>query len=135
MGILSSGAKSWLHPERLKDAAARNDLASSALYLETCNIIAGADTGCRGEGRMATVGKNSPSCVSEGGKLADGIQSWLRDRVAAGPFSWKELLDVWNENDISVIPIKVNNSQTPRPHQLPSKPTQTPKPNQLSNTP
>ena len=51
----------------------------------------GANLGCRGQGRLQTIQKNSPTAYKYGVRLVDSLQGWLEDDLACGPLSREEI--------------------------------------------
>jgi hypothetical protein len=79
--------KSWV------DAAVLEDLATAAAYPHD-NVLAavctdlqfGADIGCRGDCRSATLSSNAPSAFEFAAEITDAIAGWVAKGLAAGPF-------------------------------------------------
>ena len=84
-------------PEMLK-AGALVELAHEVgcgdwdrLWTVCRDIKYGADIGCRGPSRMATVSSNAPSAAEFGRQVSDAVADWVKKGFAAGPYGEEEV--------------------------------------------
>ena len=61
----------------------------------------GAETGCRGRGRLSTKHRNADSAYEYGDRISDALQDWVVQGICAGPLRKEEI--PWK--DITVSPI------------------------------
>ena len=81
-------------------------LSTLAAYIEN-----GADIGCRAEGRWPTSCPNDASAYEYGIRVADALQSWIKEEICMGPLKKHEI--PWE--DVSISPITVRLSQLVKP--------------------
>ena len=99
---LSRKPASWIQADKLEEMASSlgfQDMGRVAEVAET--LRKGADLGCEGSARLGTKMKNAPSAFVFGNRFLDSLEDWLQDGLAAGPFTRKEVEQLfrWEEMD------------------------------------
>ena len=96
-------AKSWLDTAKLREEARAVGIDEDWLTVVCDRLDNGASLGCEGAARLPTRGRNSDSAIEEGEKLADTLQTWVKQGIVAGPFREEEL--PWS--DFTTSPLMV----------------------------
>ena len=89
--------KSWISPEKLFFEAKAVGFTGREGRIKRAmeRLTLGADIGCRGDGRLPTEQPNSASANVFGVRVADSLQSWIKEGLCFGPLDrhempWKE---------------------------------------------
>ena len=100
--------ESWISSSKLMEVAERINYHNMKEVTEVASILKeGANLGCRGSARLGTVMRNSPTAYQYGERLVDALEDWLKDNLAAGPFTREELEQHFSWEDIKVNPMAV----------------------------
>ena len=91
---------SWKELEMLARAQGYNDRKRLVRTVE--RLKRGADIGCRGRGRIPTVGENSESAFEYGDRVTDALREWVESELVVGPLRREEI-----PAGVSVSPIMV----------------------------
>ena len=99
--------KSWISPDKLIEVATNLGYSGEepGLQLAVERLANGADIGCKGDGRLPTSQKNSASATEYGVRVADSLQTWIREGLCFGPLKIDEM--PWTEFTISPITVKL----------------------------
>ena len=125
--------KSWISPDKLMEVATNLGYIGEepGLQLAVERLIKGADIGCKGDGRLPTSQKNSTSATKYGVRVADSLQTWIREGLCFGPLTVDEM--PWKEFTTSPITVKLKPNGKARicinlsaPHRKDSDPVGTP---------
>ena len=82
---------SWVSGEKLVSEARRVRLDDMTNVFLAAEIVAGAETGVRGAGRLPTCGRNQESAYTHGKLLSDALGAWVKAGLMAGPYEREEL--------------------------------------------
>ena len=100
--------ESWISGEKLRGLAKRLNYQNQAKVDKVAETLRkGADLGCVGSARLGTSMRNSPSAYEYGERLLDALEDWLKDDLAAGPFTKAELSKVFEGEEVKVNPMAV----------------------------
>ena len=84
--------RSWVSGQKLKELALRygyTDWARLERVLD--RLDNGANIGCKGRGRLATITPNAKSAFYYGDRVADSLAEWIRDGIVVGPLDEEEI--------------------------------------------
>ena len=99
-----SNYTSWVDARKFLEVCTKSGMNDSVYLSTLANYIDnGADIGCRAEGRWATSCPNDASAYEYGIRVADALQSWIKEGICMGPLKKHEI--PWK--DVSVSPITV----------------------------
>ena len=79
----------WKELENLAGALGCRDWGRLGRTLDRLKV--GADIGCRGRGRIPTVGPNSGSAEEYGERVSDSLRDWVDEKLVIGPLKKEEL--------------------------------------------
>ena len=83
---------SWIDHVKLKAEAVRVGIQDQVWVDSVCSTMEnGAPLGCLGEGRMPCDSKNSESSYEHGARVADSLQSYIKDGYMYGPYKKEDL--------------------------------------------
>ena len=126
-------AMSWICPNKLWDIARELNYIDKYGRLERAmsRLQGGADIGCKGDGRLPTNKPNSESANVYGVRVADSLQSWIKEGLCFGPLLPSEM--PWAEYTVNPITVKLKPNGKARicinmsaPYPKPSDPPGTP---------
>jgi hypothetical protein len=84
-------AKSLVCPAKLRQLAINLDCGAHPLLNVVCkDLTDGADIGCVGQPRSASVSTNAPSAYDFAPEVTDAVADWVTQGFAAGPFHPKD---------------------------------------------
>ena len=69
------------------------------------NLLNGANIGCEGDGRLPTKKPNSELATVYGERVADALQSWIKEGICFGPLCPEEM--PWKEYTVNPITVKL----------------------------
>ena len=97
---------SWIDPDKLVAEAIRLNVKEKA-KLEVIRemLEKGADLGVEAEGRMPTNGRNQPSVKKYGARVADSLQTGIKDGIIFGPFDKSEV--PWADYKVSPMTVRL----------------------------
>ena len=99
-------AGSWIKPEELRQEAERLGMTEKLKLDEIIrNLEEGANLGVEGEGRWASRGPNNPSTLEFGARLADSLQSAIKDGFMWGPLTEEEM--PWESFKVSPMTVRL----------------------------
>ena len=100
--------ESWILREKLEEEAKASGYKSIKLDITLENLRSGVNIGVeKDEARMETdKGENYESVYSFGEEFTDTLQSWVKEKIVAGPFTKDQLRDRGLDK-IKVIPVQV----------------------------
>ena len=100
--------ESWISGARLREMAEEVGFDNKPEVESVAEILeGGADLGCIGSSRLASVMRNSPTAFQYGPRLVDSLEDWLKDDLAAGPFTKEELVNIFGAVGFKVNPMAV----------------------------
>ena len=82
---------SWVSGDKLVSEARQVKLDDMTNVFRAAEIVAGAETGVRGAGRLPTCGRNQESAYTHGKLLSDALGAWVKAGLMAGPYEREEL--------------------------------------------
>ena len=98
--------KSWIKPEELKKEAERLGMTEKLKLEEIVKTLeAGANLEVKGEGRWSSRGRNNPSTLEYGARLADSLQSAIKDGFMWGPLTEEEM--PWEAFKVSPMTVRL----------------------------
>ena len=84
--------RSWVEAGSLRKLAKDLEYRDEKRLGRVCERLEkGADIGCQGRGRLATGVKNNPSDFEFGERVANSLQQWVEEGIAAGPLREEEI--------------------------------------------
>ena len=100
-------ATSWICANKLLDVARDLDyMDQHGLLRRTMEILnTGANIGCEGDGRLPTRKSNSELSAVYGDRVADALQSWIKEGLCFGPLTPEEM--PWEEYTVNPITVKL----------------------------
>ena len=98
--------KSWIKPEELRKEAERIGMKEKLKLDEIVKTLEeGANLGVKGEGRWSSRGRNNPSTLEFGARLADSLQSAIKDGFMWGPLTEEEM--PWEAFKVSPMTVRL----------------------------
>ena len=84
---------SWVNPDRLWEVASRLKYQDKEGRLQHAmvNLSKGALIGCKGPSRLPTSHPNSQSAVDYGVRVADSLQTWIKEGLCFGSLGSEEM--------------------------------------------
>ena len=102
--------KSWIKPEELKKEAERLGMKEKLKLDEIVKTLEeGANLEVKGEGRWSSRGRNNPSTLEYGARLADSLQSAIKDGFMWGPLTEEEM--PWEAFKVSPMTVRLKNGR------------------------
>ena len=99
-------ARSWIKPEELRHEAERLGMKEKLKLAEIIrNLEEGANLGIEGEGRWASHGPNNPSALEFGARLADSLQTAIKEGFMWGPLTPEEM--PWESYKVSPMTVRL----------------------------
>ena len=105
---LPDSHENWIDATKLKEEADKANFKSVKLDITLDNLTKGVDIGVEvDEAKLETdKGENYESVYTFGEEFTDTLQSWVKDKIVAGPFTRKQLKER-GFDQIKVIPVQV----------------------------
>ena len=100
--------ESWINRDKLEEEARASGYKSVKLDITLDNLKNGVNIGVEvEEARMETdKGENYESVYSFGEEFTDTLQSWIKEKIVAGPFTKQQLKEKGLDR-VKVIPVQV----------------------------
>ena len=99
--------KSWICPDKLDALAKKLDYTdvNGRLARAKIRLSKGARIGCEGPSRLPTRHPNSKTAVEYGARVADSLQSWIKEGLCFGPLLPHEM--PWDDFTTNSITVKL----------------------------
>ena len=99
LGLAMAEEKSWIDPERLRQAALKRGMPEGETLKFICTMLRdGAILGCEGRGRLPTRSCNSKKVLKHGHVICDTLQDWVVQGIAAGPLTLADVEEVFGDS-------------------------------------
>ena len=100
-------AMSWVNPDKLWAVASRLKYKDKQGRLQRAmvNLSRGALIGCKGPSRLPTSHPNSQSAADYGVRVADSLQTWIKEGLCFGPLRPEEM--PWDDYTTNSITVKL----------------------------
>ena len=100
-------SKSWIDPNKLLGLAQEISYKDREGRLKRAleRLRKGAEIGCKGPSRLPTSYPNSTSTMEYGVRVADSLQSWIKEGLCFGPLERKDM--PWDDFTTNSITVKV----------------------------
>ena len=97
---------SWVDGSKLRDRCESAGIPNRR-WVESVvrDVVEGSNIGCKQEGRLPTRANNDASAALYGERVADSLQSWVKEGIAVGPLMEEEL--PWTDFTVSPITVRL----------------------------